>query len=287
MELILPHHFHVSATWLGIFTSFVASLLYLVFALCTAFYLRQRRANPFVGVYTMHDPTPPHARRDPDGRVNVEHERRFWDTDTTAKLKVYARGAADRPDWEGTLEVRGLSDVATGFYLHPGLAGGFLQFTRVGEDIMEQAQPHDPEHEKFQRLLRRVPSQKGGFGTLTTFWAALNLAGLSLSVLGGVLLFCSLTATSSNYRLVEKSDHGVAICLNDKLVATGFGGPIILSDEPCPTGKGPSVASVVAAERPVFVPWGFGLIFVGFALQVPAAFVACFKRSRHLAEVKR
>jgi hypothetical protein len=136
-------HCHSSTIWLGIFTSFVASLVYLAFALCIAFYLRECRANPFVPVYKMYDPKPPHAPRDPDGRVTVEHERRFWDTDTTAKLKVYARGAAASPmDRNGTLDVRGLSDVATGFYLHSNhYAGGFLQFTRVGEsEIMEQAQ---------------------------------------------------------------------------------------------------------------------------------------------------
>jgi uncharacterized membrane protein len=109
-------------------------------------------------------------------------------------------------------------------------------------------------------------------------WAVLNLVGLLFSVLGGVLLFCSLTATSSNYRLVEKEDHGVAICLNDKVVASGYGGPLIITDEPCPKGIGPSVASVIVAENPKYVPWGFGLIFVGFALQVPAALVTLFAK---------
>lgn len=155
----LPHHHHF-AIWLGIFTSLVASLIWLLSTLCIAFYLRARRAQPFKGTYTMHDPKPPHAPRDPDGRVYVKHEWRFWDTETTAKLKVCAKGLADKLDWNGTLEVRGLSNVATGFYLYPNKTGGFLQFTRVsedGEDIMEQAHPHDPDIKPFQKLLRRLP----------------------------------------------------------------------------------------------------------------------------------
>jgi hypothetical protein len=159
--LHLSHLYHDATIRLGIFTSFVASLvfslIYLAFALCIAFYVRERRAQPFLGTYTMHDPKPPHAPCDPDGLVTVTPERRCWDTDTTAKLKVYAKGAADQPDWEGTLEVRGLSDIATGFYLHPAYeGGGFLQFTRMDEDIMEQGHPHDPLRPNFERLLKRL-----------------------------------------------------------------------------------------------------------------------------------
>jgi hypothetical protein len=62
-------------------------------------------------------------------------------------------------------------------------------------------------------------------------WAALNLVGLLCSLIGGILLFYSLVLRPSNYRLVEKSDHNVAICLNDKLVASGWGGPLGVTDE--------------------------------------------------------
>ena len=78
--------------------------------------------------------------------------------------------------------------------------------------------------------------------------AALNLVGLLFGLIGGLLLFFSLTLKPSNYRLVEKSDHGVAICLGDKLVASGYGGGIIVSDEPCPQGIGPSRTPVIEAE---------------------------------------
>ena len=57
---------------------------------------------------------------------------------------------------------------------------------------------------------------------MTKLWAALNLLGLLCSVVGGVLLFLSFTLKASNYRFVEKSDHSVAICLNDRSVATGI-----------------------------------------------------------------
>jgi hypothetical protein len=111
---------------------------------------------------------------------------------------------------------------------------------------------------------------------VTKLWAALNLPGLLCSVVGGVLLFLRLTLKASNYRFVEKSDHSVAICLNDRSVATGFGGGLIVTDEPCPLGIGPSVAPVIEAEKPAYVPWGLGLIWVGFLLQVPSASLALF-----------
>jgi hypothetical protein len=103
------------------------------------------------------------------------------------------------------------------------------------------------------------------------FWAWLNLLGLSASSLGGILLFCSLTLKSSNYRLVEKSNHDVAICLNDRLVAAGYGGPLTATNEPCPAGIGPSLAPVIEAEKPAYAPWGLGFIWLGFPLQLPAA----------------
>jgi hypothetical protein len=156
------HHHHQMASVLigavvGVLSSLIATGISAAIVLRRAFYLRKRRAMPFLGIYRMHDPKPPYAPCDPNGRVTVTPERRFWDTDTTAKLNVYATGAADQPDWNGTLEVRGLSNIATGFYLHPGYEdGGFLQFTRVGQDIMEQGHPHDS-GQKFQRLLKRLP----------------------------------------------------------------------------------------------------------------------------------
>jgi hypothetical protein len=106
--------------------------------------------------------------------------------------------------------------------------------------------------------------------------AALNLLGVISSFVGALLLTYALTMTSLNYKLVETKEHGVAICLNDKLVASGFGGGIIMSDDPCPQAIGPSRAPVIEAERPAFFAWGLRLLWVGFFLQLPAAFLATF-----------
>jgi hypothetical protein len=143
------------AVWLGVFSSFVASLVYLGFALFRAAHVRTRRAKPFIGNYAMLDPNTKEPR---GGTVTVEPDPRYWDTDTTSVLTASAKHSTGEEDWVGTLEVRGLSDIASGFYLHPNSTGGFLQFTRVGDsEIMEQGHPHDPKHDKFQRLLRRLP----------------------------------------------------------------------------------------------------------------------------------
>jgi hypothetical protein len=64
------------------------------------------------------------------------------------------------------------------------------------------------------------------------------MLGLFFSLIGGMFLFYSLTLKPSNYKLVEKSDHNVAICLNEKVVAAGFGGPLGVTDEACPQGIG-------------------------------------------------
>jgi hypothetical protein len=68
----------------------------------------------------------------------------------------------------------------------------------------------------------------------TKLYAVSNLVGLLSGLIGGLLLFYSLTPKASNYKLVEKNDHDVAICLNDKVVATGYGGPLRVTDETCP-----------------------------------------------------
>jgi hypothetical protein len=102
--------------------------------------------------------------------------------------------------------------------------------------------------------------------------AILNLLGLICSVRGGILLFYSLSLVPSSYSLVERTDHGVAICLNGKLVASGYGGALVVTNEPCPKGLGP-VAPVIEAERPGFVGLRLGLIVVGFALQLPLGLI--------------
>ncbi len=104
--------------------------------------------------------------------------------------------------------------------------------------------------------------------------AALNLLGVISSFVSAILLTYALTITSSNYKLVETLDHKVAICLNDKLVSSGFGGGIAATAEPCPPSIGPSRAPVIEAENPRFFKCGLRLLWIGFLLQLPAAFLA-------------
>lgn len=109
---------------------------------------------------------------------------------------------------------------------------------------------------------------------MSRFIAVLNLAGILCSGVAGVLLLLAMTLQRTNYRLVETRRHEVAICLNEKRVVAGFGGPLVLSDEPCPRGLGPSVTPAIQYERPSFVTLGLGLLVVGFTLQLPAAICA-------------
>jgi hypothetical protein len=92
--------------------------------------------------------------------------------------------------------------------------------------------------------------------------AILNLLGLACGLLGGVLLALSLELKSSNFRLVEGKDKQVAICLNNKKVAAGYGGPLVVSDEPCPDMIGTGPTPQVIANRPGFVTAGVILIVI-------------------------
>lgn len=98
----------------------------------------------------------------------------------------------------------------------------------------------------------------------------LNLLGLVCSLIGGILLIYTLELKRSSFRLVETSNHDVAICLNEKKVASGYGGPLNVTDEPCPEATGPSAAAVIEAERPAFVPWGLGLMCLGLQTIISA-----------------
>jgi hypothetical protein len=103
------------------------------------------------------------------------------------------------------------------------------------------------------------------------FLAVTNLLGLIIGVVGGVMLACSLSLKTSNYRLVENEKHEVVICHNNKLIGVGFGGPLVASDEPCPSGSGPSAAAVVETNNDALAKLGLILVIVGFTLQLPLA----------------
>lgn len=105
----------------------------------------------------------------------------------------------------------------------------------------------------------------------TRVWAVLNLVGLSCGLVGGILLFFSLTLEPTEFRLVRTSTGDMALCLKDKKVATGYGGPLGVSDEPCPNWQDTGPTVQVKADRPGYVPWGLALIVFGFILQLPSA----------------
>src|SRR5215469_9616043 len=105
-------------------------------------------------------------------------------------------------------------------------------------------------------------------------FAVLNLIGIVSSAAGGILLFFAMPLERTNYRLVETENHEVAICFRGKKVVAGFGGPLVVSDEPCPEGLGASLTPAIQYEHPSFLTWGLVLLVLGFALQMPAAFIA-------------
>jgi|SRR5580700_2303394 hypothetical protein len=120
--------------------------------------------------------------------------------------------------------------------------------------------------------------QHGGnkivFMNWTRVLAFLNLFGLACSAAGGLFLVYSLTLKSSNFRLIKVADNELAICLDDKKVVAGYGGPLVVSDGPCPDMKRTGPTPQVIADNPRLATWGVTLIFLGFVLQLPTAIAA-------------
>jgi hypothetical protein len=85
--------------------------------------------------------------------------------------------------------------------------------------------------------------------------------------LAGILLFYSLTVTSSPFKPILTTD-GAHLCFDGKLLAAGFGGPLVLSTEPCPGWDKAKPAASVSAEHPRFIRWGFALLWISFFLQL-------------------
>jgi hypothetical protein len=110
-------------------------------------------------------------------------------------------------------------------------------------------------------------------------WALANLVGLFCGFVGGVLLLFSLTLEPSEFRLVATSNGGMALCRNDKRVATGFGGPLAVTSDPCPEWEhtGPTVE--VKASSPARAHWGLALIILGFVFQLPSAIAGVWSRT--------
>jgi hypothetical protein len=102
--------------------------------------------------------------------------------------------------------------------------------------------------------------------------ATLNLFGLVTSLVGGILLAYALTLRPTNFRLVQTSDsNGMALCLGDKTVQAGFGGPLVVTSDPCPDTLHTGPTPEVLTNHPSMTTWGIRLIIAGFAFQLPAA----------------
>ena len=114
--------------------------------------------------------------------------------------------------------------------------------------------------------------------TATRLWALLNLLGLVGTAVGGLLLFYSLTLEPSNFRLVKVHDKELAICLDDKTVVAGYGGPLVVSNDPCPDSGKTGPTPQVTADRPKMAHFGVLLIIIGLFLQLPVAVAAIFAK---------
>ena len=108
-------------------------------------------------------------------------------------------------------------------------------------------------------------------------FAVLNFVGILLSAVAGVLLLYAMPLQRTNYRLVESKTHEVAMCFNEMKVEAGYGGPLVVSDEACPDGVGPSITPAIQYEHPAFLTVGLWLLALGFAFQVPAGVSAIKK----------
>jgi hypothetical protein len=109
--------------------------------------------------------------------------------------------------------------------------------------------------------------------------AVLNLIGLILNVIGGVLLALAVTIQPSTFKLVDvapvQGKPAFEICHNGKLIQGGYGGPFVEAGDCSAVDlnkTGPTAELV--ADRPLFFNAGLVLIIGGFVLQLPLAFGA-------------
>jgi hypothetical protein len=108
-------------------------------------------------------------------------------------------------------------------------------------------------------------------------FAVLNLLGLISALVGSFFWLYTLTIQPSAFTLVSTGEKTVGICLKGKLVVAGFGGPLVLSDDPCPQDSKTGPIVQVTANRPLMAKWIMPLIALGFGLQLPSAIYAVCK----------
>jgi hypothetical protein len=146
---------------IAILTSFLASVFWAGIVLFIAARVRKATAKPFIGTYDMCDLVTQVPR---GGTVTVDYSDSWWKNliGPTPVLMVSAEhgtgNTARTEDWNGAVEVLGLSDLASGFYRHPNREGGTLRFilSRGNSQITEHGIPHDPnKYPPFVKLLKR------------------------------------------------------------------------------------------------------------------------------------
>lgn len=155
-----------STMLIGILSSLVASVVYATLALFIAARARKARARPFVGKYRM---LGPHTLKPTGGTVIIAYEDDLLKNlmGPTPMLGVFAEhGTGNAPgteDWTATVEVLGLSEIASGFYRYPNRDGGALRFAIVAnnpDQITEYATPFDPADVPFKLVLERCKRSK-------------------------------------------------------------------------------------------------------------------------------
>lgn len=148
---------------IGVLSSLVATICWAL----TAALARRFRARSFVGKYVMHGPPPTMATIDITVRIEFDS---FWKNLISGALvlRIFAehgrtRRAPGTEEWRGSLELPGLSGLASGFYQYPDREGGALRLVLLkdSESIIEHGTPYDPKYEPFVRTLKRIHAQKG------------------------------------------------------------------------------------------------------------------------------
>jgi len=89
----------------------------------------------------------------------------------------------------------------------------------------------------------------------------------TFGLVAGILLFFSLTITSSPFKPIVTVD-GAHLCFDGKLLAAGYGGPLVLTSDPCPGWDQAKAAALVSSEHPNFIQWGLIFLVISFGLQL-------------------
>jgi hypothetical protein len=87
-------------------------------------------------------------------------------------------------------------------------------------------------------------------------------------LVASILLALTFSVTSSPFRPILTSKGETALCFEGKLLVAGFGGPLVLSTDPCPEWDQAKPAALMEFKHPRFLRWGFVLLALAFALQL-------------------